>query len=33
MGDEFVEDAAGEWRLRDAPERWAASYTLRAERR
>ena len=33
LGDEFVEDASGEWRLRDAPERLAASYTLRAERR
>lgn len=29
----FVEDAAGEWRLADRPERLPLSYTLRAERR
>jgi SAM-dependent methyltransferase len=27
---QMVEDAAGEWRLRDRPERLAASYTLQA---
>jgi SAM-dependent methyltransferase len=33
LGEGFVEDAVGEWQLRDAPERLAASYTLRAEKR
>jgi hypothetical protein len=30
LGDAMVEDADGEYRLRDRPERLAASYTLRA---
>ncbi len=29
----FIEDPPGEWRLIDQPERLAASYTLRAEKR
>jgi SAM-dependent methyltransferase len=32
LGDAMVEDATGEWQLRDMPERLAASYTLRAEK-
>ena len=30
LGDVMVEGALGEWRLRDRPERLAATYTLRA---
>ncbi|WP_438027177.1 class I SAM-dependent methyltransferase [Sorangium sp. So ce233] len=30
LGDAMVSDARGEWRLRDRPERLAASYTLQA---
>jgi SAM-dependent methyltransferase len=33
LGDAMVEDAAGEWQLRRLPDRLAASYTLRAEKR
>ena len=33
LADEMIEDADGEWRLRHMPERLAASYTLRAEKR
>ena len=33
LGDVMVEGDLGEWRLRDRPERLAASYTLRATKR
>lgn len=33
LSEGFVEDPPGEWRLIDQPERLAASYTLRAEKR
>ncbi len=33
LGDVMVEGALGEWRLRDRPERLAATYTLRATKK